>query len=241
MEYPLHELSYYTDIIIRVTLSLILGFAIGLERELTSKFACLRTHILVCLGSCFFTILSIFVFPTFAADGDPQAYGDPARIAAQILTGIGFIGGGTVLRQGPTVFGLTTAATLWTTASIGMAVGTGSIILGIIATILTLVVLILVRKIEIVFVKNISQKTVNIHATLTVSPENAGKVIQDISEKFQRISELNHAKSDKHECKDKISFTIKEISTAPVLDMYKKINEIENIEDVYVSSVNFER
>ena len=241
MEYPIHEFSYYTDIIIRVALSVILGFAIGLERELTSKFAGLRTHILVCLGSCVFTILSIFVFPTFAAEGDPQAYGDPARIAAQILTGIGFIGGGTVLRQGPTVFGLTTAATLWTTASIGMAVGTGSIILGIIATVLTLVVLILVRKIEIVFVKNISQKTVNIHATLTVAPENAGKVIQDISEKFQRISELNHSKSDKHEYKDKISFTTKQISTSPVLDMYKKINEIENIDDVYVSSVNFER
>ncbi len=241
MEYPIHEFSYYSDIIIRVVLSVVLGFAIGLERELTSKFAGLRTHILVCLGSCVFTILSIFVFPTFAAEGDPQAYGDPARIAAQILTGIGFIGGGTVLRQGPTVFGLTTAATLWTTASIGMAVGTGSIILGIIATILTLIVLILVRKIEIVFVKNISQKTVNIHATLTVAPENVGKVIQDISEKFQRISELNHSKSDKHEYKDKISFTTKEISTSPVLDMYKKINEIENIDDVYVSSVNFER
>ena len=241
MEYPIHEFSYYLDIIIRVALSVILGFAIGLERELTSKFAGLRTHILVCLGSCVFTILSIFVFPTFAAEGDPQAYGDPARIAAQILTGIGFIGGGTVLRQGPTVFGLTTAATLWTTASIGMAVGTGSIILGIIATFLTLVVLILVRKIEIVFVKNISQKTVHIHATLTVAPENVGKVIQAISEKFQRISELNHSKSDKHEYKEKISFTTKEISTSPVLDMYKKINEIDNVEDVYVSSVNFER
>ena len=241
MEYPLHEYSYYIDILIRVALSVVLGFAIGLERELTSKFAGLRTHILVCLGSCVFTILSIFVFPTFAAEGDPQAYGDPARIAAQILTGIGFIGGGTVLRQGPTVFGLTTAATLWTTASIGMAVGTGQGILAIIATVLTLVVLILVRKIEIVFVKNISQKTVNIHATLTVAPENVGKVIQDISEKFQRISELNHSKSDKHEYKDKISFTTKEISTSPVLDMYKKINEIENIDDVYVSSVNFER
>lgn len=241
MEYPLHEYSYYIDILIRVALSVVLGFAIGLERELTSKFAGLRTHILVCLGSCVFTILSIFVFPTFAAEGDPQAYGDPARIAAQILTGIGFIGGGTVLRQGPTVFGLTTAATLWTTASIGMAVGTGQGVLAIIATVLTLVVLILVRKIEIVFVKNISQKTVNIHATLTVAPENVGKVIQDISEKFQRISELNHSKSDKHEYKDKISFTTKEISTSPVLDMYKKINEIENIDDVYVSSVNFER
>ena len=241
MEYPLHEYSYYIDILIRVALSVVLGFAIGLERELTSKSAGLRTHILVCLGSCVFTILSIFVFPTFAAEGDPQAYGDPARIAAQILTGIGFIGGGTVLRQGPTVFGLTTAATLWTTASIGMAVGTGQSILAIIATVLTLVVLILVRKIEIVFVKNISQKTVNIHATLTVAPENVGKVIQDISEKFQRISELNHSKSDKHEYKDKISFTTKEISTSPVLDMYKKINEIENIDDVYVSSVNFER
>ena len=86
MELTLQETSYYIDIIIRVLFSVVLGFVIGFEREITSKFAGLRTHILVCVGSCVFTILSIFAFPTVSADGNPVAFGDPARIAAQILT-----------------------------------------------------------------------------------------------------------------------------------------------------------
>ena len=81
------------DLIFRIVLSLILGFIIGLEREITNKSAGLRTNILVCVGSCLFTILSIFGFSN-ALSIYPM--GDPARVAAQILTGIGFIGGGTV-------------------------------------------------------------------------------------------------------------------------------------------------
>ena len=130
----------YLDIFVRILSALLLGFAIGLEREMTNKYAGLRTNILVCLGACIFTIISIYGFPTFA-DGDnvivSQATGvrDTARIAAQVVTGIGFIGGGTVLRHGATVFGLTTAATLWIAASIGMACGAGMYGIAIIGTI----------------------------------------------------------------------------------------------------------
>lgn len=109
----MESLGYIFDInlVIRVLSALLLGFAIGLEREMTNKYAGLRTNILVCLGACIFTIISIYGFPTFA-DGDnvivSQATGvrDTARIAAQVVTGIGFIGGGTVLRHGATVFWL---------------------------------------------------------------------------------------------------------------------------------------
>ena len=146
----------YIDIGIRILSALLLGFAIGLEREMTNKYAGLRTNILVCLGACIFTIISIYGFPTFA-DGDnvivSQATGvrDTARIAAQVVTGIGFIGGGTVLRHGATVFGLTTAATLWIAASIGMACGAGMYLVAIIGTILSIITLVSVR----VFEKNI--------------------------------------------------------------------------------------
>lgn len=106
----MNSIGYIFDInlVIRVLSALLLGFAIGLEREMTNKYAGLRTNILVCLGACIFTIISIYGFPTFA-DGDnvivAQATGvrDTARIAAQVVTGIGFIGGGTVLRHGATV------------------------------------------------------------------------------------------------------------------------------------------
>ena len=95
-----------SDIVIRLLAALVLGFLLGLERELTNKYAGLRTHILVCLGACVFTIISIYGFPTYATGDNvivDNATGvrDTARVAAQIVTGIGFIGAGTVLRNGP--------------------------------------------------------------------------------------------------------------------------------------------
>ena len=241
MELTLHEYFYYVDIILRVLISVVLGFVIGFERELTSKFAGLRTHILVCVGSCIFTILSIFVFPTVMANGHYEAYGDPARIAAQVLTGIGFIGGGTVLRHGSSVFGLTTAATLWTTASIGMAVGCGQVILGVVAAILTLIVLILVRKLETCFLHQFTQKTATIKATLMVDSKNVPTVIKDISEKFDKIIEINHSKGERLDDKEKLYIVTKVVALNPVLDMYKKITEINNIENVDISNMNFEK
>ena len=241
MELQLHETSYYLDILLRVLVSTLLGFAVGFERELTSKFAGLRTHILVCVGSCVFTILSIFAFPTISADGNPVAFGDPARIAAQVLTGIGFIGGGTVLRHGSSVIGLTTAATLWTTASIGMAVGCGHIILAGIATIITLFVLILVRKLETGYLRKFTQKVATIKATLIVDNKYVPEVIKTISTKFDKIVEINHAKGERMDDKEKIYVVAKVVANNPVLDMYNKITLIENIENVYITNMNFER
>ena len=94
-------------IILRILVAALLGFALGLEREITNKYAGLRTNILVCLGACVFTILSIYAFPTVLTDEHANGLRDTARVAAQVVTGIGFIGGGTVLRHGATVFGLT--------------------------------------------------------------------------------------------------------------------------------------
>ena len=117
--------------LIRVLLSLFLGGMIGYEREVKYKPAGLRTHMLVCLGSTLFTILSINAFPG----------ADPARIASYIVVGIGFIGAGTVLQTKKGVIGLTTAASLWVTASIGMAVGVGYYAIAITAAILSFLVL----------------------------------------------------------------------------------------------------
>ena len=241
MELTLHEASYYIDIIVRVLVATVLGFMIGFERELTSKFAGLRTHILVCIGSCIFTILSIMVFPTVAANGHYEAYGDPARIAAQILTGIGFIGGGTVLRHGSSVFGLTTAATLWTTASIGMAVGCGQIILAVVATLLTMCVLVLIRRLETGFLKQFTQKTATIRATLIVQSAHVQEVIKDVSSAFDKIIEINHNKSDRMDEREKIYIETKYVSKNPVRDVYNKMSEIPNIENLFITNMNFEK
>ena len=106
-------------ILFRIILATLLAFIPGIERELTGKFAGLRTHILVSLGACVFTILSIYGFKMHIAV-DVIGTNDPARIAAQVITGIGFIGAGTVMRHGTSVSGITTAATLWICAAIGM-------------------------------------------------------------------------------------------------------------------------
>ena len=104
----------------RVAVAAGLGGAVGLERELREREAGFRTHLLVSVGSCLFTLVSAYGFSEFGSRSV-----DPTRIAAQIVTGIGFLGAGAIIRQGLSVRGLTTAATLWLVAAIGMAAGAG--------------------------------------------------------------------------------------------------------------------
>ncbi len=119
------------EIAVRLLLAAIFGLAVGYERRSADKPAGLRTLSLVCLGSAMFTIISAFGFET----------ADQSRVAAQIVTGVGFLGAGTILRSGVTISGLTTAATIWATAAIGMAVGSGLYIASVSGTVLILVIL----------------------------------------------------------------------------------------------------
>jgi len=135
------------EIGLRLVLAVLLGMIIGIERELTQKTAGLRTHTLVTLGSAVFTMISV---------SNMQAHDllhfrmeqDVSRIAASVVSGIGFIGGGAVLRHGASVRGLTTAASLWMAASIGMLVGTGNYGTSTMATALTVFILVIVRKLN---------------------------------------------------------------------------------------------
>jgi putative Mg2+ transporter-C (MgtC) family protein len=111
----------------------ILGAAIGFEREIHDHPAGMRTHLLVALGSAIFTELSIFGFgPTSVPGGEGSV--DPTRIAAQVVSGIGFLGAGAILKYGTSIRGLTTAASLWATAAVGMAVGAGAWIMAVVGT-----------------------------------------------------------------------------------------------------------
>jgi putative Mg2+ transporter-C (MgtC) family protein len=119
-----------------------LGAAIGLEREYRRKPAGLRTNILIALGSAIFTITSIQL---------GHAGGTPDRIAAQVVTGMGFLGGGAILRSRLSIHGMTTAATIWVNAAIGMAVGAGEYGLATAVTVITLVVLAVLPPVEAYF------------------------------------------------------------------------------------------
>jgi len=137
----LATLSWY-DALGRLALAAALGSIIGLEREFREREAGLRTHLLVSLGSALFTIVSAFGFHDVLTH-DPQVVVrlDPSRIAAQIVSGIGFLGAGAIIRQGLSIRGLTTAATLWVVAAIGMAAGAGFYSVAIITTVVALVAL----------------------------------------------------------------------------------------------------
>ena len=116
--------------IFQLLLAALLSGLIGIDRERHATTAGFRTHMLVGVGACLISVLSVAVFPD-----------DPARLAAQIVVGIGFLGGGTILKEGTNVQGLTTAANIWATAAVGMAVGFGAWFLAIVVTILIWVIL----------------------------------------------------------------------------------------------------
>jgi putative Mg2+ transporter-C (MgtC) family protein len=114
-----------TEALLRLLLAAGLGGAIGLERELRDHEAGFRTHLLVSLGACVFTLVSAYAWTDWTFSNSSGTVFDPTRIAAQIVTGVGFLGAGAIIVRGINVRGLTTAATLWVVAAIGMAAGTG--------------------------------------------------------------------------------------------------------------------
>ena len=132
-----------TQLILRLLLAAGLGAAIGLEREIRHKPAGLRTNILIALGSALFTIMSV--------EFSDLHGGSPDRVAAQIVTGIGFLGAGAIMRHRESVHGLTTAATIWVNAAVGVAAGSGEYVMASVATAITLVVLAALGPLELYF------------------------------------------------------------------------------------------
>ena len=125
--------------IVRMIVSIVCGFAIGLERKSRSKEAGIRTHAIVCLASCLFMILSKYLTAPLFSDIAGNVFdGDATRIAAQVVTGIGFLGAGIIMYRRDVMHGLTTAAGVWATSAIGMAVGGGFIVTGVCATVIIL-------------------------------------------------------------------------------------------------------
>ena len=238
MEVNLEHLTHIInlDYMLRILIAVIFGFCIGLERELTNKYAGLRTHILVCLGACVFTLISIYGFPTFAPGDNvliDQATGirDTSRVAAQIVTGIGFIGAGTVLRNGPIVLGLTTAATLWIAASIGMACGAGMFEIAFAGTLLSILTLVSIRVFER---KVLPNSTKRIKLVIVCQNQFANKIHEYIIEKYQDISELSKKQLKADENSTKITCVMDIISRKPIKDLYKSFQTLDGIDSISI-------
>jgi len=229
------DLKY--EIILSILTALACGMILGIEREINNKWAGLRTHMLVCLGSCIFSILSIYGFPIFV---DPtnihsSRFGDPTRIAAQILTGIGFIGGGTVLRHGTSVFGLTTAATLWVSAAVGMACACKMYYMAILVTLIVVAILVLIRIIEKKIFHFHNPTCVGIN--VCVNESEAENFCKNLSEQFN-IKSIEHKKNAAQPECISVSATIQLNEKKPIESLYKKFSAFASVNSLSVKELN---
>lgn len=175
----------HAEIILRLLLALGLCGLIGIERETRGHVAGMRTHILVGTGAALFTLVSAYGFAEFYPYLTGRGGGtvmDPTRIAAQIVTGVGFLGAGAIIRQGFTVRGLTTAATLWMVAAIGLAVGAGFYFGAVVTTILVLIALTVFRRFRPALLTTMASNIVFVEITLTAE-NKLGEVLTMLSEK----------------------------------------------------------
>ncbi len=219
---------------IRLLSALLLSFAIGLEREMTNKYAGLRTNILVCLGACLFTIISIYGFPEVSVTGDELGTRDTARVAAQVVTGIGFIGAGTVFRHGATVFGLTTAATLWVSAAVGMACGAGMFTLAIAATVFSILVLVSVRLFEKNILVSTAKNTRRLKMSISCLNENSNSIYDYIIENSKSLVEVSKKLNKQDENMTKIVVILDFVGRNPIQDLYKTYRNLEGIESISI-------
>lgn len=224
-------LNFEYVLLLRIGASILFAFLLGLEREITGKFAGLRTHILVSAGACVFTLLSVYGFKMHIVEGI-SGVNDPARIAAQIITGIGFIGAGTVMRHGNNIYGITTAATLWMCAAIGMACGTGMFSIAAIASICSLIVLILVRRFEKNFLSSKFHETKVLEIKFVAPVVRIEEMCDLVDKSFDKIQKIER-KITNDESGSKIVIKMRILSNCPlsdVNDVFKDKDFIEKIE-----------
>ena len=161
-----------TDILLRLLVSVMLGGFVGLERRYHGKTAGFMTNTLICVGSAVFAIMSIYSAKLYG--------GDPARIAAQVVAGVGFLGAGSILRDGNKVSGLTTAAGIWVVAAIGVATGFGNFVLAAAATGVVLVLQFVVRRIMEAF------DHMRLYESITIKCEPDWSVVEKINQTVAR-------------------------------------------------------
>jgi putative Mg2+ transporter-C (MgtC) family protein len=179
------------EFVLRLLLSAVLAGAVGLEREISDQPAGFRTHMLVSLGACLFALVSAYsVEGLFDGDRPVGVRFDPTRIAAQIVTGIGFLGAGAIIRYGMSVRGLTTAASLWVVAAIGMAVGFGGYLLASVTAVITVLALFGLKRVRGRLVRGLKKE--HEEFVLEAGPDlQLERLVSEVSRAGVRIDRLN--------------------------------------------------
>ncbi|MCW1876677.1 MgtC/SapB family protein [Erwinia sp. INIA-01] len=213
------------DLLLRIALAGALGGLIGMERQLRSKEAGLRTHVLVGIGSAMFMIVSKYGFSDILGASHIEL--DPSRIAAQVVSGMGFLGAGTIIIQKQMVKGLTTAAGLWVTAAIGLVVGSGMYEIGIYGTLLALVVLETFRRISYRFIGR------NLTLIFQLKPKSVPLVLIALQRREVRTGKviLAHRDGETGLCEMMVDVTLlRKVAPEKMYDVLLEINGVQSLE-----------
>ena len=211
------------EIFLRLAAALVAGGIIGYERERDSQPAGLRTHMILALGAALVMILSVNIGIKFGSD--------PARLAAQVISGIGFLGAGAILRFGFNVKGLTTASTLWTTAMVGMAIGYGYYLVSLFAVVITIIVLTLVERFEKKFVR------VNVIRTVVVDVHEREGILREVRKTISKMADALFAFSVQKSVKNKhmrLEIVARFNRNEKLEDMLEVISSIEGVKGIKI-------
>ena len=214
------------EIFLRLAAALLAGGAIGFERERDSQPAGLRTHMILALGAALVMILSINIAIEFQGQD-----AEPTRLAAQVVSGIGFLGAGAILRFGFNVKGLTTASTLWTTAMVGMAIGYGYYLVSLFAVVIMLVVLTLVERFEKKFVR------VNIMRTVVIDVHDREGILREVRKTMTKLADSIIAFNVQKSVKNKhmrLEIIARFNRSEKLEDMMEVISSIEGVRGIKI-------
>lgn len=216
-------------VIFRLVIALLLGSLIGLERESGERAAGIRTHALVALGSCLIMIVSAFGFADIL--GTHAVVLDPSRIAAQVVSGIGFLGAGTILLRKEIIKGLTTAATIWIVAAIGLACGSGLLLEAGVATLLTMLVLVVLRPIHTFF-----RRATTLHVLHIEAEPARGLLLPQINEVCRTHGLLiEHIKIQAGRSLERIDLECRARTITTLTEVVQAIRELPEVQAVQLS------
>lgn len=228
------------ELVLRLVLAAALGAIIGIEREWRDRAAGLRTHMLVALGAAVFTVVSAYGFQEWyeaVPDGQRTSIvSDPTRIAAQIVTGIGFLGAGAIFRADDGIRGLTTAASLWMMAAIGLAAGAGYYALAVASTVLVLLVLVALRQVS----GRIKQMNRSDRAPLEVvvsGPLAIGMVLDSIAASGGTVSDFSATVLRRERAERKLAFELSLPAEESLPDLVGRLAMLEGVDAVSAPDV----
>ncbi len=225
LNYIVSQSDFYISMILRLVVACILGGIIGFEREHVHRPAGLRTHILVCVGSALVMVTSEFIYFRYSSHVNV----DPARLGAQVISGIGFLGAGTIIKEGISVKGLTTAASLWAVSCVGIAAGIGFYSGAIIATVIIFLILVVIKKTQ---GKISTQKSTRlfIHTRIKKGEVNElSALIQEMGVKIKKTDFVNSEMDGEMV----IRFTLDISSQISMAELIEAILCHENVRRVY--------